>query len=230
MALYTDGKYYVAEVVGGSNDEYEIKYLEYGNTAVVPESSLNSFVPVPKDQLKKGAPIKAMSERETDGLFYDAVFMEASETPGNYMVRFSKLGKQLHEVSGFDIIQRAGKITKDPDGPLPDKPVIPDHVKIKKSDSEQTRENKKRKIKRIKANHRNKKREEEGNRKQNNWLSFMNNSKVKKHKSIFASSVEGTVGVMNSGKTMTLNKERTKHQFQEVDGDSDEEEEEESDE
>lgn len=224
-AMWNDGKYYPAEVLGGANDEYEVKYLEFGNVATVPESSIQTFVPAPKDQLKKGAPIKAISE---EGLFFDAVFMEKAETAGNFMVRFPALGKKLFEVSGYDILMRAGKFVKDPDGPLPDKPVIPDHIKIKKTDSEQTKISKKRKIKRIKSNHRRQKMEEEGKKTQSNWLSFMNGSRaVKKHKSIFSSTENGVVGVMGSGKAMTHNKERTKHQFREDEEEDDDDDEDE---
>lgn len=109
MALYTDGKYYPAEVTGGANDEYEVKYLEFGNSTTVPESSINTFVPAPKDQLKKGAPIKAIYE---DGLFYDAVYMDKGETSGNYMVRFTGLGKKTGRGVGLRYFTKGWEITE----------------------------------------------------------------------------------------------------------------------
>ena len=63
------------------------------------------------------------------------------------------------------------------------------------------KETKRKKIKRIKSTHRQKLREEESNKRKNNWQEFMKAGFKRQKRSIFASpdSVDGRVGVTGSG-------------------------------
>jgi len=102
---------------------------------------------------------------------------------------------------------------------VPEELIIPESLKYKSSDSEAQKLKKRKQIKRLKTTHRTKKREEEGNQRQKNWLSFVKGhrkkQKVKPKDSIFASpdEVDGRVGVVNSGKPLTKYQEPAKHLF-----------------
>jgi survival-of-motor-neuron-related-splicing factor 30 len=102
---------------------------------------------------------------------------------------------------------------------LPDNELefsIPDNLKINPSDSEAQRQMKKKKIKALKNNFKQKQIEKETKEKQDVWLNFnQKNSKLKsgffahkKQDSIFKSptTLESKVGVINAGKGGELNK------------------------
>lgn len=226
MALWEDRKYWLARIDEINGDEYNVTYLDYGNQSTVPESSLKPFEPVHKEALKAGQLVKAMFAE--DKLFYDAIILGKADAPGYYLVRFNKFSKKKYEVSSYDLTLRAGKKVPNPNEPLPDRPIIPDNIKVKPTDSDAVKNNKFRKIKRIKNQHRKRKLEEAGQRKQANWLSFIKTAKTgygKKKKSIFSSidsadplldQVEGRIGVIAGGGKMTQNPNKRKHRFKDL--------------
>jgi len=215
MALWEDGKYYAATIKEIRDDDYHVNFLDYRSKAVAPESSLKPYQPAATDQLETGALIRAISDE--DGMFYDAVVVDKASASGFYIIRFPRFGRGTHEVSSYNIMMRSGKKVN-PNEPLPEKPVIPESLWAKPTDTEETLAQKKRRIKRIKQQHKKRKLEEEGQRKQNSWQSFQKKSKTgfgKKKSSIFATTEEGTVGVIGSGKGMTKNPDRRQHQYNE---------------
>eukprot|EP01104_Vermistella_antarctica_P000488 TRINITY_DN10653_c0_g1_i1.p1 TRINITY_DN10653_c0_g1~~TRINITY_DN10653_c0_g1_i1.p1 ORF type:complete len:280 (+),score=70.55 TRINITY_DN10653_c0_g1_i1:130-969(+) len=94
--------------------------------------------------------------------------------------------------------------------------AIPDALKVKATDSEEEKERKRKKVKRIKSKNRMAKFEATKNKKQATWQSFIGGKGAKKMRglkkkgSIFASpdTVEGKVGVVGSGQTMTKFREK----------------------
>lgn len=217
MALWDqDNKYYAATIVETKEDEITVTYLDYRQTSVVAESNLKPYQPAPADQLESGALIKAIFDE--DGLFYDGVIQEKANASGFYIVRFPRFGRQTYEVSSYNIMMREERKKVDLNEPLPEKAVIPESLWAKPTDSEETLLTKKRKIKRIKQQHKKRKLEQEGKRKQANWQSFQKKTRVgfgKRKKSIFATSDTGVVGVIGSGRGMTKNPARKMHQYNE---------------
>eukprot|EP00479_Gromia_sphaerica_P009327 TRINITY_DN3895_c0_g1_i1.p1 TRINITY_DN3895_c0_g1~~TRINITY_DN3895_c0_g1_i1.p1 ORF type:complete len:122 (+),score=25.92 TRINITY_DN3895_c0_g1_i1:775-1140(+) len=104
---------------------------------------------------------------------------------------------------------------------LPKLFAAPEYLLVKEGDSDETRKKKKKKIKALKAKHTILLGEPVRNNRKNNWLKFNDGKKKKKKsqryrrekRSIFASpdSVEGKVGVTNSGHTMTNYIPQDKH-------------------
>jgi len=218
-----DNKYYAATITDIVEDDYHIMFLDYGNTATVPETSIKPYSCLPKEQLTQGALIRAIWGE--DGLFYDAVVANEIDETGKYAVRFPQFGKKKYMVSPQDCRPRIGKQAPNPDAPLPDDLVIPEHLKLKPSDTEAQRRNKRQRVKLLKQQFKKRKVEAEGNRKTNNWLSFVKSAKttsiMRKKPSMFATTEEGTVGVIGSGRGMTENPSLAKHRFKEVDEDED---------
>jgi len=97
-----------------------------------------------------------------------------------------------------------------PKGQLPDKLVIPESLLPKPTDSEKQKQAKLKKIKQLKSQFNRRKKELEGEEKQQAWLRFSKGHGILNRKSIFASpdTVEGKVGVTGSGKGMTQFAER----------------------
>jgi len=180
----------------------------------VPESSMKAYIPAPEGLLSQGVKVRAVYVE--DGLFYDAVIDSVLE-PGLFAVKYLKWKKkQRFEVPAYDIVLRdSGQKIET----VPDELQIPESLKYKPSDSEAQKLKKRKQIKRLKSTFRTKKREEEGNQRQKNWLSFVKGhrkkQKTKQKESIFASPVEvdGRVGVIGSGKQMTKYLEPSKHLF-----------------
>jgi len=122
------------------------------------------------------------------------------------------------EVRAFDIVLRHdGKPVQKQDE-IPDHLEIPESLKPLQGDSLDVRDRKKKQIKRLKSDLRKRKLENEGVRRQNNWQSFMTGGKrtinsKKPKSSIFATSEEGRVGVVGSGKPMTNYRETGRGPF-----------------
>lgn len=210
-----DARFYAATIMEiDGDDQYKISFLDYKQRITVTESAMKPYAPLSIDQLEKGALVRALFEEEE--LFYDGVVVEQSTASGFWLVRFPRFGRQVYEVSSYNIMPRVAKKAHNPDEPLPDKPVIPESLWAKPTDSEETLAQKKRKIKRIKQTHKKRKVEEAGQAKQSGWQNFQKKAKGaygKKKKSIFRSSTTGTVGVVGSGKGMTSFTDRKSHQY-----------------
>jgi len=216
-----DSKYYAAVINQIAEDDYHIMFLDYGNLAIVPESAIKPYSCLSKDQLGQGALIRAIWGE--DGLFYDAIVSHEADELGKYSVRFPQFGKKKFLVNATDCRPRIGKQAPNPDAPLPDELVIPDHLRLKQTDTDAQRRNKRQRVKLLKQQFKKRKVEQEGSRKTANWLNFVNKAKstniMSKRPSMFATTEEGTVGVIGSGRGMTENPSLAKHWFRDVDED-----------
>lgn len=220
-----DNKYYAAIINDIVEDDFHIMFLDYGNIAVVPETSIKPYTSLSKEQLTQGSLIRAIWGE--DGLFYDAVVANEADETGKYAVRFPQFGKKKFMVSPQDCRPRIGKQAPNAaETALPDELVIPEHLKLKPSDTEAQRRNKRQRVKMLKQQFKKRKVEAEGNRKTNNWLSFVKSAKttsiMRKKPSMFATTEEGTVGVIGSGRGMTENPALAKHRFKDADDEDDE--------
>lgn len=223
-AKWEDGKFYAATITEVKEDDYSVQFLDYGDKATVPESSLESYVPLPVDQLIKGAMVRAISEE--DGLFHDA-FIVSDDGNDRFIVRFPKFGKKKFSVGAYDVTPRLGKkkASVNADAPLPETVEIPEALRLKATDTEAQRRSKRARVKVMKQQHKKRKLEQEGARKQNNWLAFQKSAKTgygKKKKSMFATSSKGVVGVIGSGKGMTDNPDLIRNKYTEWEDDNEE--------
>jgi hypothetical protein len=235
MALYEDGVHYLAKITNlssGAADAdtlVEVIYLEFGNTASVPVSSLKPFVPAPSHALVKGAPVRAPWPQ--DGLYYDAVVhakLEGSDDLFN--VRFTMKKKKDYPVAGSDLVLReVDEASKAAAGDA-EVLVIPDHLKWDQADNDVLKAKKRRQIKALKLKHKKRKLEAERDTKQASWQSFQKKKRgklkgMKQKKSIFASGT-GAIGVgtlkggfttadkQDSRNQLTDNKQLKKHVFE----------------
>jgi survival-of-motor-neuron-related-splicing factor 30 len=214
-----DNKYYAAIITDIAEDDFHITFLDYGNVAVVPETSIKPYSHLSKEELTQGTRIRAIWGE--DGLFYDATVANELDETGKIGVRFPKFGKKKFLVSPQDCRAPIGKPAHNPNAPLPDELVIPEGLRLKPTDTEAQRRNKRARVKVLKQQFKKQKVEAEGTRKTNNWLSFVKSAKttaiMRKKPSMFATTEEGTVGVIGSGRGMTENPSLIKHRFKEVD-------------
>lgn len=102
----------------------------------------------------------------------------------------------------------ASEMTRGASEPVPEKPVIPDALKILPGDSEVQKKAKRARIKAIKSTHRFKKMDDQTQTKKSSWQAFQSNAIQKgalKKESMFRSpdTVDGRVGVVGSGQGMT---------------------------
>jgi len=216
-----DGKYYAATINQIVEDDYHIMFLDYGNQVTVPETAIKPYSCLSKDQLTQGALIRAIWGE--DGLFYDAIVSHEAEEGGKFTVRFPQFGKKKFLVSIYDTRPRIGKNAPNPDAALPDEWNIPEHLKMKSGDTDAQRRNKRQRVKMLKQQFKKRKVEQEGSRKTANWQGFLKSAKTTsifpKKSSMFATSEEGTVGVIGSGRGMTENPSLAKHRFVEPEED-----------
>jgi len=92
QALWEDGKWYNARIDGVTAAEnFNVTYLDFGNTSDVPESSLKPYIPASEGLLSQGVKVKAIYQE--DGLFYDAVIESVLE-PGLYAIKYLKWKKK----------------------------------------------------------------------------------------------------------------------------------------
>lgn len=82
---------------------------------------------------------------------------------------------------------------------------VPQHLRIKATDSAEVRQKKQKRIRAIKSKMRFARKDEEGAAKRAQWLAFAQKSGVARHQSIFSTpaSAAGRVGVAGSGHSMT---------------------------
>eukprot|EP01097_Dermamoeba_algensis_P003163 TRINITY_DN2269_c0_g1_i2.p1 TRINITY_DN2269_c0_g1~~TRINITY_DN2269_c0_g1_i2.p1 ORF type:complete len:257 (+),score=59.84 TRINITY_DN2269_c0_g1_i2:57-827(+) len=165
-------------------------------------------------QFEVGAEVTA--KYSVDGVWYDATLLELTEE-GLFRVQYKGYGnEELLPPSSIKAKDKKRKAADDADLDGEDDEgeiKIPKALQIKPTDSEEVKQQKKRKQKAFRNQQRLKKLEEERNLRKNAWLQFTTKKvkpKVgyftgKKKESIFKSpdSVDGKVGVTGSGKGMT---------------------------
>eukprot|EP00823_Brevimastigomonas_motovehiculus_P001087 TRINITY_DN11621_c0_g1_i1.p1 TRINITY_DN11621_c0_g1~~TRINITY_DN11621_c0_g1_i1.p1 ORF type:complete len:409 (+),score=96.13 TRINITY_DN11621_c0_g1_i1:47-1273(+) len=204
QAKWQDQKYYTARVDSLTEmGTYMVTYLDYGTQDEAAEDSLIPYESAPFHKLIKGAKVRIISP--DDGLLHDGIIDSISTTSPNKFVVNMKVNlkkKVKLEVPANDIIMRPGLLVTDTTA-IPDQFTIPDMLKINSDDTERVKQQKQKRIKRLKTEYRRAKLEKEGKQRQNAWQQFQ--SKGVKRKSMFASpdTVEGKVGVIGSGKAMT---------------------------
>eukprot|EP00928_Gymnodinium_smaydae_P047670 TRINITY_DN31825_c0_g1_i1.p2 TRINITY_DN31825_c0_g1~~TRINITY_DN31825_c0_g1_i1.p2 ORF type:complete len:349 (-),score=102.56 TRINITY_DN31825_c0_g1_i1:50-1096(-) len=165
-----------------------------------------------------------------DGLWYACYITEQTEK--GYTVNFTEYGNKaelkfdqirLHASGRVAEKKRTIKEVQTPSGFK-----IPESLVIQKTDSEEVKETKRRKIQAIKKQQRGDKQEDDAQKKQASWQKFFHNKASTRSKTGFSSggpresifrvpeTLEGKVGVMNSGKEMTAFSEPRKFTYQYV--------------
>jgi len=178
-AKYTDGNWYEAEIIllpNTNNNKFRITYLGYGNTEDVDIEDISPHsAPVPTLQLQ------STSTPTTTTTITTAVSTDTTGKNGKKRTAADFNNERDKETGEFQ---------------------IPKYLKILPTDDEETRNSKRKRIKAIKNANRKKELEEERVEKKNQWQTFASASKVTKKSSMFSSpdSIEGRVGVINSGK------------------------------
>lgn len=257
MAVYSkDGKWYVSRVDGvdEGSETYKVTYLEYDQAASVPFEHVKAWVHATPEQLKlSNTPIKALYPE--DGLFYAASLDGPASTPGYYCVKFGAavgaMGKKKKKVEipiadiminerfmnplSMQLTSAASANAKAAAAPLGPELVTPDHLQSQPGDSDATRAQKAKKLKKLKFEHKKAYEEQQGNARKNSWLDFKSGKTAaggasKKAKlthapglqqlnktSMFATpdGLEGVVGVVGSGRGMTESAALKKHIFTE---------------
>ena len=176
--LFDDGKWYPSRIDDISISEapsdqesclrYSVTYLEYGTPSgqYIPESKIRSYRHAQPEELKPDAAIRAIYSG--DSFFYDAVIINVvDEKEAFYSVKFADY-EEFRIVPIADLrLARLFKPKKrgpnapdvstpvpgQPLAPVPEKPVIPDHLKVRPSDTDDEKQAKLKKIKRIKSKH-----------------------------------------------------------------------------
>lgn len=164
-----------------------------------------------------------------DGMWYDCVITEQTEK--GYKVTFQEYGTKA-DVK-FDQIRLTSKSSTDKKRTIKEVTTpagykVPESLAIAKTDTEEIKETKKRKIQAIKKQQRTDKIEEDAMKKQAGWQKFFCNKASTKSKCGFLSgkpkesifkvpeTLEGKVGVTGSGKGMTEFAEPRKFTYQYV--------------
>lgn len=164
-----------------------------------------------------------------DGLWYDCVITEQTEK--GYRVTFTEYGTKCD--IKFDQIRLGGHKSSDKKRQIKELTTpagykVPESLAIQKTDTEEVKEVKKRKIQAIKKQQRTDKVDEDAGRKQAGWQKFFCGKASTKSKCGFLSgkpkesifrvpeTLEGKVGVTGSGKGMTEFAEPKKFTYQYV--------------
>jgi len=228
-----EDRWYIAQITeivkhpeGKDGVGYNVLFLEYGNEHVCTVKDMRTFVPPLQEQVKVGNQVRACWQE--DGMFYKAIVTKANDD-GTYAVEFTRYKNKSDSVPLTDI--QLVKTRKQPIMKHVDKkgwthvaaePFIPENLKAKTSDTKAELEKKRLKKRAIKKRHRRLMKEAEQDNRQNSWRRFhkkgmkmslkkFKGSLFKTSKSIFAApeSLDGKVGVYNSGMKMTQFDERT---------------------
>jgi len=166
-----------------------------------------------------------------DGLWYDCVITEQTEK--GYKVSFTEYGTKME--LKFDQVRLSASGSKQAAQKRPIKEIstpagykIPESLVIQKTDTEEQKETKRRKIQGLKKSQRADKVEEDAHKKQSSWQKFFHSKASTKSKCGFLSgkpkesifkvpdTLEGKVGVYGSGKEMTHFQEAKKFTYQYV--------------
>lgn len=237
----SDGvRVYAGAVTDIINDlEYKIKYFEHDAEVMLPASSLSRIQPnyelLDRNSIKIGTPVQC--KYSADVAFYDAVI--TGVTTHGYQVLYTAYGntedvpyEYLRSIStergpnAATIAAAAAKSAKKNADPESSLITIPANLEILPTDTEEEKQKKRKKIKAIKSKNRLITKHVEVQEVQKTWQNFVHKSSKKKSMgstlvksaSMFKSSesVEGKVGVVNSGKAMTSFGARKKYTFQDA--------------
>jgi hypothetical protein len=232
----TDGKWYAARVdeVGHARETFVVTFLDYGEAAVVAADCVRHFVSCAADQISVGQAVRAIFSG--DGLFYDAVVnavpAASAGAHGLYKVTFTQYGDEA-EVPLRDITLTAGAKKRAAAAAaiasadaVPETMEVPEYLRAKPTDTEEQKASKRRRLRAMKAHHRQVRSEIDLNKRANSWQSFSKAASgaaagpaskkaktsslaaplpgVRVGPSIFAAPIgDGRVGVTNSGRGMT---------------------------
>lgn len=174
-------------------------------------SSLMTLVVPRPEFVSVGARVRA--KYAADGQYYDAYIHKISDA--DCVVEYVGY-KELATVNIGDLLPAATstgdkgpgkrvlpKVTIDEDGSI----VVPEHLKVKPTDTEEEREAKRKKVHQLKSAARLQKHDQVHEGKKSTWQSFQakkaSKSKGPKKESIFRTTDSGRVGVTGSGKPLT---------------------------
>merc|ERR1711974_364865 len=231
---FYEQKWYNAEIRSVRRDDRglercTVSFVGMSNSREYKVTDVKMLRPPHPAQCQPGTRCQAIFHE--DGLWYDCVITEQTEK--GYKVNFTEYG-QKSEVK-FDQIRLSSAGGKVADKKRTIKEVatpagykIPESLVIQKADTEEVIETKKRKIMAIKKQQRVGRKEEEAQKQQSSWLKFHYNKASTRSKCGFMSgkprdsifkvpeTLEGKVGVMNSGQEMTKFAEARKFTYQYV--------------
>mmetsp|Transcript_57893 Transcript_57893/g.154698 ORF Transcript_57893/g.154698 Transcript_57893/m.154698 type:complete len:323 (+) Transcript_57893:107-1075(+) len=205
-------------------DRCTVELIGFQNTREYRFSEVRLVKPPHPAQCGPGTKCQAIFEE--DGLWYDCVVKEQTEK--GYRVLFTDYGND--EEVNFDQVRlgqskQAEKKANVKEYVTPAGYRIPENLKIDPADSQKQKALKRRKIREIKAEQRKKMMDQDHLKVQNNWQKFMATQASTRSKSgfltgkpkesIFKSpeTLDGKVGVTNSGSKMTNFAERTKFSY-----------------
>jgi len=227
-----DGKWYNSEVKSVRRDNSgiercQVQLLAFKTLKEVKVNEIKLLKPPHPALCQPGAKLQAIFGE--DGLWYDAVVTEQTET--GYKVAFTEYGNK--EDIGFDRVRKAGttgrtgqteKKRNVKEIVTPAGYRIPDNLMTHQGDSEETIARKRRKIRSLKHKQRDEMEEKEHVKQSAGWQKFTKKASAqsktgfltgRKKESIFKvpDSIEGKVGVTNSGSAMTTFGERQKFTY-----------------
>ena len=233
QAKWSDGKWYYARIDSvsrtGPEASYHVFYLEYGNEWDVSQYEMRQLLPLDKTLLVPGAQCKALYHG--DGLLYDAEIMRALGEEV-FRIKFSRFGNEGN-VGVQDILVVSKKRSRSESQEEEPKKaavemtsefLVPESLRILPTDSEEVKENKRKRIKSLKNKHRVQKLESEHSQKQSSWQAFRSGIGAQRKVGFMSSTVkdsifrspdnpEGKVGVVGSGKPMTSYKTLGKYKL-----------------
>jgi len=224
---FYEQKWYNAEIISVRRDERGIErctadFIGFQNQREYKITDIRMLRPPHPAQCQPGTKCQAIFE---DGLWYDCMITEQTEK--GYKVTFAdatkievkfdqvRLGKAEKKRTVKEILTPAGY-------------RIPESLVIQKTDTDDQKETKQRKIQAIKKQQRVEKVEDDSLKKQTSWQKFFHNKASIKSKCGFMSgkpkesifkvpeTLEGKVGVCGSGKEMTKFSEPRKFTYQYV--------------
>lgn len=205
--LYQD-KWFPSVVLGAAPQSVDVEYLTFHTVDKdIPMQNVRSitlldkYTLLEKDEIKVDT--KCTGKYYVDQKPYDCIVKEI--TNFGVKVEFTAYGN-MEEVP-YSYLYRRNVAAKTATKAVKSMMKIPANLKIGPTDSEQEKERKKKRIKAIKSKNRHASIENERNAKQAGWQQFCNKKKrtgIVKN-SIFQSpsTVDGKVGVVNSGQPMT---------------------------
>mmetsp|Transcript_11166 Transcript_11166/g.20296 ORF Transcript_11166/g.20296 Transcript_11166/m.20296 type:complete len:324 (-) Transcript_11166:25-996(-) len=229
---FFEQKWYNGEIVSVRRDERGIErctveFIGFQNQREYKITDVRLLRPPHPAQCQPGTRCQGIFEE--DGLWYDCIITEQTEK--GYRITFSEYGSKqevrfdqvrLSSTRGADKKRTIKEVT------TPSGYKIPESLVIQKTDTDEQKETKARKIQAIKKAQRTDKMDEEAMKKQAGWQKFFHNKASIKSKTGFMSgkpkesifkvpdTLEGKVGFMGSGKEMTNFSEAKKFTYQYV--------------
>ena len=207
----SEGRWY-AGIIGHVDEmeqRAEIAWIGYTHRDIVPAKYVKVLKPLKPQELEEGFFCECIFSEE--GSWYPCVI--ESITDAGYQVKFKKYAnRETVPIQYLRMTPEYAKINKNRKCEEMGTFKTPEYLKVLPSDSDAQKKSKKKKIKALKANFKQKMYEKESKDRQECWLTF-NTRAGKKVDSIFKSpdTIEGKVGVTGSGKGMTGYMIRSKH-------------------